>query len=446
MKLHSNSINPRLLPIWGGILLTCALSPVWYRWANAPPPYTADYATGFIIFIPIVWTIGWWFMLGLPGLKTLLRNKQYRLWLLLLILLVLWVFLSTEWAYIRSTRPEVATGTAIQFALVAVFSLAVICAGPPPYWIVQTLVIAMLIYGCLGALQVTHQGSIGLEVLGEFDLNPQRSGTSIIQVGEIRWLRPYGLASHSNIFAGFIAVGALAALALIFTSKSYLRWLATVAFWFGLWVLFLTFSRAAWLGFAVGTGCILWFVQRHLPDRKFRRYGWFTLGVAAGLGLLFVILYHPFLLVRTGGGERVESTETRSIEDRALFMQIAFEASKEYPIQGVGSGNYPWYASHYLFYRLKTNQRVVNVHNVYVLIQSELGIVGLSLTGLLFVLGLWLSGKRAPYDPYSIGLIAGFCALAVIGLFDHYPWTQVHFQVLWWGLLAASMNLSPVNE
>jgi hypothetical protein len=37
-------------------------------------------------------------------------------------------------------------------------------------------------------------------------------------------------------------------------------------------------------------------------------------------------------------------------------------------------------------------------------------------------------------------LLAGFVALGIVGLFDHYPWTLLQFQVMWWGLLAACIR------
>jgi len=34
-------------------------------------------------------------------------------------------------------------------------------------------------------------------------------------------------------------------------------------------------------------------------------------------------------------------------------------------------------------------------------------------------------------------LLAALLAWAVIGWFDHYPWTIFQMQIVWWGLLGA---------
>jgi hypothetical protein len=43
-------------------------------------------------------------------------------------------------------------------------------------------------------------------------------------------------------------------------------------------------------------------------------------------------------------------------------------------------------------------------------------------------------------SPYRAVLLASVVALAVGGLFDHYPWTMLHFQVAWWGCLAGALR------
>ncbi len=42
--------------------------------------------------------------------------------------------------------------------------------------------------------------------------------------------------------------------------------------------------------------------------------------------------------------------------------------------------------------------------------------------------------------------VGAFMTLAAIGLFDHYPYTLLSFQTLWWGCLAAAMTQSTATS
>lgn len=416
---------PRQLVIYAGILATLALVPVWYRLPGAPAPWTAHYVTGYAIFIPIVWTLIAWLLLGLPGLRDLARDRLRLTWALSLVLLVIWALLSSGWAF---SRAEVAVGAAIQMALAAAFAICVACAGPPPRILVAVFIGAALFHGAIGGLQVALQGTVGLP--GEFPLDPQQSGVSVVQSGDTRWLRPYGLASHPNVFAGFIVAGLLATATWITAPSTRLR--GTLAFFFLLWILLLTFSRGAWIGFAAGAVALLPLLLRNrLRDTATRRYVVAVVAGTAVLGLVFFLMYRPLLLTRTTGGEL---TEVQSVGKRTVLMEVAFTAVDSDPVRGVGAGNFPWYASHYLYYFSDLDLRGDNVHSVLLSAQAELGIVGLLLTTMVVVTGMESGLRRL--DPDRAVLISIVVALMVIGMVDHYPWTMVHYQILWWSLLA----------
>ncbi len=416
---------PRQPVIHAGILATLALVPVWYRLPGAPAPWTAHYVTGYAIFIPIVWTLSAWLLLGLPGLRDFAHDRLRLTWALSLIMLVIWALLSSQWAF---SRAEVAVGAAVQMALAAAFAICVACAGPSPRTIIMALIGAALVHAAIGGLQVALQGTLGLP--GELPLDPQQSGVSVVQSGDTRWLRPYGLASHPNVFAGFIVAGLLASAAWITAPSTRMR--GTLAFFFLLWILLLTFSRGAWIGFAAGAVALLPLLLRdRLRDTTTRRYVVAVLGGAVAFGLVFFILYRPLLLTRTTGGEL---TEVQSVGKRAVLMEVAFTAVDSDPVRGVGAGNFPWYASHYLYYFSDLDLRGDNVHSVLLSAQAELGIVGLLLTVVMVVTGIESGLRRL--DANRAVLISIVVALMVIGLVDHYPWTMVHYQILWWSLLA----------
>jgi hypothetical protein len=413
-----------------GVVATFALSGLWLRLPGVPPPLPPLYVSRFVIFLPLLWTIGWWLIAGLPGLGRLRHDPHRRLWALALLLLALWAFASQLWAFQRGPHPDVAANAALQFGTAALFALAAGCAAPPRRAVLAALTISLIVHAAIAGAQVANQGALGLDALGEFAVQADAPGVSVVQAGNTRLLRPYGLMPHPNMVAGALVIGVLAACALALSPGRW-RLAGTAAAALGLYALLLTFSRAAWIGLAAGLALLALVVWR---AGLLRRALPLALSLLAA-GALFAALYWPFVLARAGAGD--ETTEQRSVADRVVYTQFALRAVTEYPLAGVGSGNFPWRASYYLMF-VDFDLRGDNVHNVYLSAWAELGTVGLALLTLALAAGTWAAVRalRVDSDPARAALFAGFVALAVIGLFDHYPWTMLHFQAAWWGLLA----------
>ena len=104
----------------------------------------------------------------------------------------------------------------------------------------------------IAIVQAATQHAIGLGWLQELRFAPNVPGVSIVATDEgVRWVRAYGLASHPNILGGVLAFGLL----VIASAQGHGRWTRLVRmaiFGLGVAALFLTFSRAAWIAFAVG--------------------------------------------------------------------------------------------------------------------------------------------------------------------------------------------------
>lgn len=433
-----SSGSRKLVPIYAGILVTFALVPVWYRFPRSPGSFAVDYSLGFLIFWPMLWTVGWWLVGGLPGFSTLRRDRVRCLWALALLLLVCWAFLSWSWAFTRGFRPEIVAGSALPLGVSALFALVVACAAPPLRWIVAVLVLGLVVNSAVAGWQTARQGPTDLKFLGEFNINPANSGVSVVQADGVRWLRPYGLLPHPNMLAGFLVIGIMAAFVPTLVGKGWRRYGGLAILLFGLWALLLTFSRGAWLGLAAGAFAILpllWGLRSRLS--------WRWLAVTALLisimGAAFFALYRPFLVARAGLGD--PTLEQRSISDRAIFTEYAYTAIEKSPVLGVGLGNFPWLAARLLLatdYDLKG----LPVHHVLLSAWSELGLVGFGLVVLVLLFGIEavfraLRGDQTTMISRSV-LLGAVIALMVIGLLDHYPWTTLHFQAAWWGLLAAA--------
>lgn len=418
------------------LCLTWLMLPFWLKWSGAPPPFSATYTLGFVVVLPMLLTILLWIGAGCPNWRTLIRDDWHVMWWLMLVLLVAWAWLTQFWAFGDERTTGITPNYTLQVALMAAFLIVNACIAPRRV-ILYLLMVNLLLHGAIGALQVSIQGDIGLSLLGEVTLRPEVSGTSVIASGDLRWLRPYGLLPHPNIYAGFMLTGTLAAAWAAITLKTRRNQIISlVVFACGLWMLMLTFSRGAWLGFAIGTLFALFFVLRRRLWRRLIA----PVVIALMLAGVFFALYQPLLLARTAIS--LEGTEQRSIADRLVYWRIAERAIADAPMFGIGAAHFPWYAADYLWYETNYDLRGDNVHNVLMLIWSELGFIGIAIIS-FHLLGATVAIMRQR-DLDQVALLAVALALFVVGFFDHYPWTLLQTQILWLGVLAVA--LAPTQE
>jgi polysaccharide biosynthesis protein PslJ len=174
----------------------------------------------------------------------------------------------------------------------------------------------------------------------------------------------------------------------------------------------LTYSRAAWVGLAVGV--------LYLATFRYRR-AW-VVAALAGLVLAFVPQGNAVLtrFLEAFGG-RDPATALRLVE-----YHTATELIAQYPWFGVGFGSGP------------NVQLFLGVSSLYLLIAEEMGLIGLavflSIVALLLVASL--RGLAALREPRHQGLALGFqaCLAAALtsGLFDHYFFRFPHSLALFW--------------
>jgi O-antigen ligase len=298
---------------------------------------------------------------------------------------------------------------------------------------------------------VACQCSLGLKAFGEVTLDVSRSGVSVVQGEGLRWLRPYGLLPHPNVLAGVFVVGVFAAVGLFLTSETYqahasrlvkslvaIRQAALLACCTAIvWMLLLSFSRGAWAGTGIGALAVL---AGLIGRRAIRGRLAALVALMLVLGAAFFVLYRPLIVARTGAGQ--ENTEMRSLADRIVYAEIAQAAITKAPIIGLGGGNTPWYAAYYLEVYTDYDLQGDHVHNIYLETWGDLGLIGLVLFGLLQGIGLWaaVQAYRRTGDIVRLMMIGAWIALAIIGLFDHYPWSLVMGQTVWVALLAVPMS------
>lgn len=246
-------------------------------------------------------------------------------------------------------------------------------------------------------------------------------GASVIETFSFRWLRAYGSFQHPNIFGGYLAVGLFAVFLSLRSHRSHKARLAAYA----MGALFaatlvLTYSRSAWLAFALSfviTGWML-FTHHRVEMRK-----------AIPLGLIILVIgFFTATLFSNSVFTRFDATarlEAQSIEERLGGMGEWKGVMVGDVIEGVGVGNYT--VALEAEYPDREAYAYQPVHNTYLLILSEIGVVGV-----IFIL-LWAASidrynyAQIPRVP-AVGALAMGNALLIIGFFDHYLWS------LWPGL------------
>jgi hypothetical protein len=371
-----------------------------------------------------------------PPLKTFIPKsfngkKTHKPWLyLILIAFVLWAGTSMLWA-----EDRVLAGY--------FFFKLVLAAGV--FWLAQSwdvlrnrkvfglFLLVAIMESALGIWQFLSQSSFASTLLGMSEYESWRAGVSVLKNESGRWLRAYGTFPHPNMLGAYLgAILVMAVSGWILSnpaeeSFSRRKSFSLFVFWAVILLLglLLSFSRAAWLGVVVSLTVLaakVW--GRGGYELKYRLVK--VLGVIGIAATVFGGVLHEVVFPRFDG-ETIE--REASVTDRALLMRQAEEIIQEHLVLGVGAGNYT----------LAVMQQhpelpvweVQPVHNVFLLVLADLGLVG----GVLFVVFLGMvvwAGLKDLFQKNQTESAIFFLALLsfIPSLFlDHFFWTS-HFGLL----------------
>jgi len=229
-----------------------------------------------------------------------------------------------------------------------------------------------IIYSSLIAwAQFLKQSSIGglFWWLGERTFVSSTPGIAQAILNGRLFLRPYATFSHPNVLGGYIAV-VLPVLIFnfqfsIFNFQIRLReFLKLLAVVLGITALFISFSRAAWV--VGGMGIVVAFFLSYKNKSKEKKQRWLYGYMAIWL---IVLLFF--------GGERLGQLRfnSESFQLRQELNSVALAMIKKHPLTGVGLNNFipslPNFKKGLSFKELQP------VHNIYLLIAAETGLIGL---------------------------------------------------------------------
>lgn len=312
-------------------------------------------------------------------------------------------------------------------------------------WFILPLGAQVLLQSVIAVGQSLTQRDIGLWWLGEYSLNPTAPFMSILEVDGVRFLRAYGLSDHPNILGGCLAFGMLALLSFVMTqdSSKRMRYFAGGALVSASVGLLLTYSRSAWVAFAVGSLFVFVIAIAQRNVQGLRR------GIL--LGLTCVALMIPFILnTREYVAARFDvddsfatnRVERGAVVERLYLYDQAHRIFTQNSLTGIGLGaSVIAMQAYYPVFRMSYQPPHVSI----LAVAMEMGVFGAVFFVAANVLPFYFVFRNRQYlhDANIILALTLVLAVTVLGLFDHYPWMLVPgrmLQWLGWGMFVAAVE------
>lgn len=243
--------------------------------------------------------------------------------------------------------------------------------------------------------------------------------------------RVFATFRDPNSFGAYLIIPILILVQLI--QKSRQKLLMSSLLGLHLIVLYLSFSRAAWLGLIIGLCVLTLLLQRQKTLMALKRF-WpllITLVIMGGGVVYGVRNTSTFRSIVLKADDKNASTEMDSDEYHLHFMK---EGAKNVIDRPIGHG--PGTAG------------IVSIHNgaegqltenYYVQIAHEVGVVGLAVFVAIWVIVIQML-LREKLSPLSTALIASAAAYAVMAMVMHL-WTNEAVAIGWWGLAGLTISL-----
>ena len=300
--------------------------------------------------------------------------------------------------------------------------------------LITTVVASAVLQASWGAAQFLTQSTAANKWLGTSLHQSGELGTSVIEAlgpdGRWeRWLRAYGGFTHPNVLGGFLALALILTLGMIAKeniseadSKKFNNY---DSFWhlslvFISAALFFTFSRSAILASSLGLLVIISYNSRQWKK------------LLAPLIIIMITIsacywhYGYIYQARFVANSRLE---TKSNTERVDLTKNSLALIKNKDLLGSGINNFGL-AVHEQIDNKQSAFWYQPVHNVFLLIAAEIGILGLA----SFLLIVFWSFKNSYQAKNYLQLALGSTLLCLM-FFDHYLWTGAFGIYLFWLML-----------
>ncbi len=309
-----------------------------------------------------------------------------------------------------------------------------------------------LFQAIIAILQFFRQSSLGLKLLGESMLARDLTGiASFYNYHGERIIRAYGTTPHPNVLAAYLFLAAFSFYFVYLYFHIYhqnkifhpkLNYFLLISYPLILLSFFYTFARVTiflWFaGFIIRSAVLL-------GTKRFRksfggRVNKIKLTKILVLSTTVVLLFGAFYWTDAISRVKISS------EDEAVQLRVFYnkESLKSVNWFGVGTGNFV----NWLMIKDPNLPRNLYqpVHNIYLLVYSETGILGIAalILFLIFLIKDYIvTTKMEKFYHYSVLLV--FLSFLFIGLFDHFLWTLQQGRLMLW-LLCASLTVFKSND
>lgn len=378
----------------------------------SPTVYVTDILVGVLFFC---WLIRQSYSVKFKNLNLKLQRLTVSFSLLILVLL-LNIYLSHNiWSGLYHLLKL------LEFSFVGYYVAMTVITFVQFKRIVFFLGIGVIGQSVLAIAQFLKQGSLNgvFYFFGERFFTGSTPGIANASINGELILRPYGTFSHPNVLAGFLL---LSMTALLFTfpwTRKFEKGVWITALLFGSSALLLTMSRVAFLLWI----CLLVIVfLKNISSSSLRTF-------------ITVALFGVFIggLFTTPFGSRFlyTSLTEESFVERIDLMQSSMTLFLKQPLIGIGFGNFiPQLAA--IVTPLPLNLYLQPVHNIFLLVLAETGIVGFGI--FLWVVSrtykrLFIIIKQTRGLPYRLFVVL-LSLLLILGSFDHYFLTLQQGQLL----------------
>lgn len=288
----------------------------------------------------------------------------------------------------------------------------------------------------IAILQFYYQRSLGLWFLGEPVADAATKGVARVTIDGVSYLRSFGTLPHANILAAFLVLGFIAIAYTYFTVASEqksARIISIVGMMTILFALLFTFSRSGWIAAGLSIVAILAY---GFTKHEFRRAALGFLGIIFISGALLAY-YFGWAIVPRAGFVRGEV----SVDHRVFYNEIGITLIKSHPF-GVGLGNQVIAADNAGLYTEKGLMQIwlaQPVHNIYILVASELGILGVIIFFILIFYAFRTVRLKYPKLVFA-GIM--FASLLAFGLVDHFPWDLHAGRLMFWAMFGIMLGLA----
>jgi len=286
------------------------------------------------------------------------------------------------------------------------------------YKVFLFLSLGALFEGILAISQFINQGSLGgvFYFFGERLINASTPGAANANINGQLILRPYGTFSHPNVLCGYLVI---IATLLLFANFKKLK----VRNRLFLYLLYLFLSLAILLSLGRAAIIVYAFVLlSKVIKLKRKRIAYFLILLSF---ILLIFIVAPILRYRFFDF----ALSDESVSQRLYFLNISFQMIKSHLLFGVGLGNFlPSLPS---FSNSLTYQLLQPVHNIFILLLCEIGLVGFFICLYFFYQTIrYLLRNKYKGLFSSTSLLMVFMVIILLGSIDHYFLTLQQGQLL----------------